>query len=74
MYRPEPGSCAETLVLIAVKEALNDKNWTVRSAAMLDLTGDYADMVALLEDKRDEVRYAAAGAMIRLKQKAPAKR
>jgi HEAT repeat protein len=63
----------------AVKEALNDKNWTVRvaairSAAMLDLTSDYADMVALLEDKRDEVRYAAAGAMIRLKQKAPAKR
>jgi hypothetical protein len=59
--RPEPGSCAETLVLIAVKEALNDKNWTVQSAAMLDLTADYADMVALLEHKRDEVRYAAAG-------------
>jgi HEAT repeat protein len=63
----------------AVKEALNDKNWTVRvaairSAAMLDLTGDYRDMEALLEDKRDEVRYAAAGAMIRLKQRAPAKR
>jgi HEAT repeat protein len=63
----------------AVKEALNDKNWTVRvaairSAAMLDLTADYADMGALLEDKRDEVRYAAAGAMIRLKQKPPVKR
>ena len=63
----------------AVKEALNDKNWTVRvaairSAALLDLTADYPDMEALLQDKRDEVRYAAAGAMVRLKQKAPAKR
>jgi hypothetical protein len=46
----------------------------IRSAAMLDLTADYRDIEALLEDKRDEVRYAAAGAMVRLKQKAPAKR
>ncbi len=63
----------------AIEEAFNDKNWTVRvaalrSAAMLDLTASYANVETLLGDKRDEVRYAAAGAMVRLKQKAPAKR
>jgi HEAT repeat protein len=57
----------------AIKEALADKNWTVRvaalrSAALLDLTSAYTDVAALLDDKREEVRYAAAGAMIRLKQ------
>ena len=60
----------------AIEEAFDDKNWTVRvaalrSAALLDLSGEYSKVAALLDDKRDEVRYAAAGAMIRLKQSAP---
>lgn len=60
----------------AIKEALDDKNWTVRvaalrSAALLDLKAYYTDVAALLDDKRDEVRYAAAGAMIRLRQSPP---
>jgi len=63
----------------AVKQALDDKNWTVRVAALRavglrDLTGLYSNVNALLEDKRDEVRYAAASTMIRLKQPAAARR
>ncbi|MDE3196736.1 MAG: HEAT repeat domain-containing protein [Acidobacteriota bacterium] len=64
----------------AVKTALSDKNWTVRvaairAAALLELTGLYDDMSILLDaDKRDEVRYAAAGALIRFKQAPPARR
>jgi HEAT repeat protein len=63
----------------AIKEAFTDKNWTVRvaalrTAAMLDLREDYNDVAALLDDKRDEVQYAAAGAMIRLRQPAPSAR
>ena len=57
----------------AIKIALGDKNWTVRvaairSAALLDLAALYDDVASLLDDKRDEVRYAAAGALIRFKQ------
>lgn len=62
----------------AVKEALNDKNWTVRSAALRatslrDLTELFPEVSVLLDDKRDEVKYSAAAAMIRLKQ-APGRR
>ena len=62
----------------AVKTALGDKNWTVRSAALRaaslrDLTELYPDAAALIDDKRDEVKYSAAAAMIRLKQ-SPARR
>jgi len=62
----------------AIKTALGDKNWTVRvaaarSAALLDLTALYDDVALLLDDKRDEVRYAAAGALIRFKQAPPSR-
>ncbi len=62
----------------AVKTALGDKNWTVRSAALRaaslrDLTELYPDAAPLIDDKRDEVKYSAAAAMIRLKQ-SPARR
>jgi len=57
----------------AVKEALGDKNWTVRVAAarataIRGIGAFYPDIVALMDDKRDEVRYSAAAAAIRLKQ------
>lgn len=58
----------------ALHSALADKNWTVRVAALRavalrDLT-EYFDAVASMvtDDKREEVRYAAAAAAIRLKQ------
>lgn len=57
----------------ALKGALNDKNWTVRSAAaravaLRDLAPMYKDVAFLLDDTRDEVQYAAAAALIRLRQ------
>lgn len=57
----------------AIRQALSDKNWTVRAAAtravaLRGLGEDYPDLKALLDDKREEVKYAAAAAMIRLKQ------
>jgi HEAT repeat protein len=60
----------------AVKLALTDKNWTVRAAAaraiaLRDLREFYSDLRALLDDKREEVTYSAAAAMIRLKQQTP---
>jgi HEAT repeat protein len=60
----------------ALKDALTDKNWTVRVAAahaiaIRDLKPLYVDVAPLLDDKRDEVRYAAAATMIRLKQSTP---
>ena len=60
----------------AVKEALGDKNWTVRVAAarataVRGIGAFYPDIVALMDDKRDEVRYSAAAAAIRLKQPPP---
>ena len=58
----------------AVKVALGDKNWTVRAAAaravaLRDIAAVLSGpLLALLDDKRDEVTYSAAAAMIRLKQ------
>ena len=57
----------------AVRLALGDKNWTVRAAAaravaLREIGQYYPDVVALLDDKRDEVTYSAAAAAIRLKQ------
>lgn len=57
----------------AVRAALSDKNWTVRVAAVRaagtrDLTGLYDDVTLLLDDKREEVRLAAAATTIRLRQ------
>ncbi len=58
----------------ALTEALADKNWTVRVAALRavalrDLTANYDQVATMLaDDKREEVRYAAASAAIRLKQ------
>jgi HEAT repeat protein len=60
----------------AVKLALADKNWTVRAAACRAIAlrgmGEfYGDLATLLDDKRHEVTYSAAAAMIRLKQQTP---
>jgi HEAT repeat protein len=57
----------------SLRQALKDKNWTVRAAAshavaLRHVTAAYPDLTELLDDKRDEVRYSAAAAMIRLKQ------
>jgi HEAT repeat protein len=59
--------------LAALKESLNDKNWTVRVAAARaigtrDATSLYDNVAMLLDDKRDEVEFSAAAALIRLKQ------
>jgi len=59
----------------AIRQALGDKNWTVRAAAAraLALAGsmrDFKEIAALLDDKREEVQYSAAAAVIRLKQPA----
>lgn len=60
--------------LQALKSALTEKNWTVRVAAtraiaLRDATVLYDDVVSLLSDKRDEVQFAAAAALIRFKSK-----
>jgi HEAT repeat protein len=62
----------------ALKQALDDKNWTVRAAAaravaLRDMGTLYGDVALLLDDKREEVQYSAAAALIRLKQPAPKK-
>ena len=59
--------------LKAIRQALGDKNWTVRAAAsrtlaMADKTEAFGEIAALLDDKKDEVQYSAAAAVIRLKQ------
>jgi len=59
--------------LKAIRQALGDKNWTVRAAAarVLALAGrtEAFDTIAgLLDDKKEEVEYSAAAAVIRLKQ------
>jgi HEAT repeat protein len=59
----------------AIRQALGDKNWTVRAAsvralALADNVDAYEAIVWLLDDKRDEVQYSAAAALIRLKQPA----
>jgi HEAT repeat protein len=61
--------------LKAIRQALGDKNWTVRAAAAraLALAGSNADfkgIADLLDDKKEEVQYSAAAAVIRLKQPA----
>lgn len=60
----------------ALKQALRDKNWTVRAAAaraigMRDATNLYDELSRLLTDKREEVEFSAAAAVIRLKQPQP---
>ena len=60
----------------AVRAALSDKNWTVRTAAARatgnrDIAAFYSDIVPMLDDKREEVRLAAAATSIRLKQAKP---
>lgn len=57
----------------AIRGALEDKNWTVRAAAtravaVRNIRSLAPVLATLLEDKRDEVRFAAAAATIRLKQ------
>ena len=57
----------------AIREGLSDKNWTVRAAcaralALAGRVDALKEIVALLDDKRDEVQYSAAAAVIRLKQ------
>lgn len=64
--------------LAALKSALADKNWTVRVAAARaiatrDATALYPDVAKLLDDKREEVQFAAAASVIRLKQVPPAR-
>jgi HEAT repeat protein len=59
--------------LNALKQALKDSNWTVRTAAaravgIRNATSLYDDLAPLLMDKRDEVEYSAAAALIRLRQ------
>lgn len=65
--------------LAALKESLTEKNWTVRAAAARaigtrDATSLYNDVAPLLDDKRDEVQFSAAAALIRLKQPGAAPR
>lgn len=57
----------------AIRQALGDKNWTVRAAAARALAvagriAAFKEIVPLLNDKREEVQYSAAAAVIRLKQ------
>jgi HEAT repeat protein len=59
--------------LEALRDALKDKNWTVRSAAARaiatrDAVSLYDDVAVLLDDKREEMQYSAAAALIRLRQ------
>jgi HEAT repeat protein len=62
--------------LQALRQALMDKNWTVRAAAaraagIRDAMPLYDDVAKLLGDERDEVQFSAAGTVIRLKQQIP---
>jgi HEAT repeat protein len=57
----------------AIRQALSDKNWTVRAAAArtLALAGRkeaFDEIVRMLDDKKEEAQYSAAAAVIRLKQ------
>ena len=63
--------------LDALRQALMEKNWTVRAAAarsvaIRNAVNLYDDVAALLADKKEEVEYSAAAALIRLKQPAGA--
>jgi HEAT repeat protein len=62
--------------LEALKTALEDKNWTVRAAAVRAIgkrnaVSLYDNVASLLDDRRDEVEYSAAATVIRLKQTPP---
>lgn len=55
----------------AIREALGDKNWTVRAAAIRTLALNdrrdaLKDIIPLMDDKKDEVTFSAAAAVIRL--------
>jgi HEAT repeat protein len=57
----------------ALREGLGDKNWTVRAAcaralAVAGRVEAAKEIGDLLDDKREEVQYSAAAAMIRFKQ------
>jgi HEAT repeat protein len=59
----------------AIRQSLGDKNWTVRAAAARALAlaarmEAFKDIAGLLDDKKEEVQYSAAAAVIRLKQPA----
>ena len=61
--------------LHVLRDALGDKNWTVRAAAaraiaLRDATSLYDDVAPMLSDKREEVQLAAAAALVRFKQPA----
>jgi HEAT repeat protein len=62
--------------LAALKDALTEKNWTVRAAAARavgkrNAAALYDNVTMLLDDKRDEVQFSAAATLIRLKQTGP---
>jgi HEAT repeat protein len=62
--------------LEALRTALKDKNWTVRSAAARaiatrDAISLYDDVAALLNDRKEEAQVAGAAALIRLRQPKP---
>lgn len=59
--------------LKALRQALGDKNWTVRAAAaralaLAEKSDTFHDIAALLNDEKEEVQYSGAAAVIRLKQ------
>lgn len=59
--------------LEALKQALAEKNWTVRTAAARAIakrnaTSLYTSVAPLLNDKKDEVEFSAAATIIRLRQ------
>lgn len=59
-----------------MKESLTEKNWTVRAAAARAIGTRnaatlYDNLAPLLADKREEVQFSAAAALIRLKQPEP---
>lgn len=57
--------------LVALREALSDKDWSVRAAAihslaLRDRPEVRGDLVPLMDDKKEAVRYRAAAAYLRL--------
>jgi HEAT repeat protein len=65
------GKDQDPALLPALKDALHDKNWTVRAAAVhsLALRNDPAlrrDLIMLLDDEREGVRLRTAAAYLRL--------
>jgi HEAT repeat protein len=57
----------------AIRQALEDKNWTVRAAsaralALADRADAFDAIAVMLDDNKVEVHYSAAAALIRLKQ------